>query len=75
MAKWMITYSKDEGTGVLEVEAPSQPTMEEAVKLLLKMAEETYEREEPKDAPYEEQTPAVRLLERYGIAVTSICEE
>ncbi len=75
MATWMITYSKDEGAGVLEVESDTQPTMEQAVQWLLQMAEKTYEQEVPKDAPYEEQTPAVRLLERYGIAVTSICEE
>jgi hypothetical protein len=75
MAKWMITYSKDEGVGVLEVESTARPSMEQAVQWLLEMAERTYEREEPKERPYEEQTPAVRLLERYGIAVTSICEE
>ncbi|WPC06376.1 hypothetical protein ACSX1C_09545 [Pseudomonas sp. MBLB4123] len=75
MAKWMITYSKDEGTGVLEVESTTKPSMEQAVQWLLEMAERDYEREEPKDRPYEVQTPAVRLLERYGITVTSICEE
>ncbi|WP_439859226.1 hypothetical protein [Pseudomonas sp. MBLB4136] len=75
MAKWMITYSKDEGVGVLEIESATRPSMEQAVQWLLEMAEQTYEREEPKERPYEEQTPAVRLLERYGIAVTSICEE
>ncbi|MBS7724086.1 hypothetical protein I0D68_02665 [Pseudomonas lalucatii] len=71
----MITYSKDEGTGVLEVESAAKPSMEQAVQWLLQMAEREYEREEPKDRPYEVQTPAVRLLERYGITVTSICEE
>lgn len=75
MATWMITYSKDEGTGVLEVESPSKPSLEQAVRWLLEMAEKTYEREEPKELPYETQTPAVRLLERYGITVTSICQE
>ncbi len=74
MSKWMITYSKDEGTGVLEVYSASKPSMEQAVQWLLEMAEKTYEAQEP-ERPYEEQTPAVRLLEQYGIAVTSICEE
>lgn len=75
MAKWMITYSKDEGTAVFEVEAVSKPSMEQAVQWLLAMAEQTYPREEPKELPYEIQTPAVRLLERYGITVTGISRE
>lgn len=75
MAKWMITYSKDEATGVLEVESASKPSLEQAVQWLLEMAERTYEREEPKEAPYEIQTPAVRLLERYGITLTGISRE
>lgn len=75
MAKWMITYSKDEGTAVFEVEAANKPSMEQAVQWLLEMAEKTYPREEPKEQPYEIQTPAVRLLERYGIAVTGIFRE
>ncbi|NQD92329.1 hypothetical protein HP532_06630 [Pseudomonas sp. CrR25] len=74
MAKWMITYSKDEGTGVLEVDAAHRPNMEEAVQWLLNMAAETYPQEEPKEQPHETQTPAVRLLERYGITVTGISQ-
>lgn len=75
MATWMITYSKDEGTGVLEVQSPRKPSVEQAVQWLLEMAERTYPREEPKEAPYEIQTPAVRLLERYGITLTGISRE
>ena len=74
MAKWMITYSKDEGTGVLEVESVTKPSMEQAVQWLLEMAGRDFEAQEP-DSPYEIQTPAVRLLECYGITVTSISEE
>lgn len=75
MAKWMITYSKDEGTGVFEVEADDKPSMEQAVQWLLEMAAQNYPQEEPKDMPHETQSPAVRLLERYGIAVTGIALE
>ncbi|SDI03219.1 hypothetical protein SAMN05216603_11966 [Pseudomonas benzenivorans] len=75
MAKWMITYNKDEATEVYEAESASKPSMEQAVQWLLEMAEKTYAREEPKELPYEIQTPAVRLLERYGITVTGIFRE
>ncbi len=75
MATWMITYSKDEGAGVLEVESATQPSVDQAVQWLLQMAAKTYEREEPKEQPYETQTPAVRLLERYGITLTGISRE
>ncbi len=75
MAKWMITYNKDEATEVYEAESASKPSMEQAVQWLLEMAEKTYAREEPKEQPYETQTPAVRLLERYGITVTGISRE
>lgn len=75
MATWMITYSKDEATAVLEVDSASKPSTEQAVQWLLEMAEKTYEREEPKELPYEIQSPAVRLLERYGITLTGIFRE
>lgn len=75
MATWMITYNRDEATEVLEVESASKPSVEQAVKWLLEMAEKTYEREEPKEVPYETQTPAVRLMERYGITLTGISQE
>ncbi|MCG4455031.1 MULTISPECIES: hypothetical protein [unclassified Pseudomonas] len=75
MTTWKITYSKDERTEVFELQSASKPSLEEAVMHLLKMAEQVYEREEPRDLPNEIQTPAVRLAECYGITITGITRD
>ena len=42
---------------------------------MLEWAQENLEPLEPKEQPHEEQTPAVRLEERYGITITGIAKD
>jgi hypothetical protein len=74
MAKWKVAYSKDNNTEVLEAESATKPSMEQAVQWLLDMAREKYDPELPKEDPQEEQTPAVKLAERYNIVITGISQ-
>lgn len=75
MSQWIITYSRDEAAEVLKVESNEKPTVEEAATWLLEWAEENLEKLEPKEQPREEQTPAVRLEERFGITITGIARD
>lgn len=75
MSQWIITYSRDEAAEVLKVKSKEKPSLEEAVNWVLEWAEENLERLEPKEQPHEEQTPAVRLEERYGITITGIAKD
>ena len=75
MTHWNIAYSRDEAAEVLEVSSASKPTLEQAVAAVLEWAEKNLEPLEPKDQPHEEQTPAVRLAERYAITITGITRD
>ncbi|TBU94713.1 hypothetical protein [Phytopseudomonas dryadis] len=75
MTKWNIAYSRDEAAEVLEVKSAEKPSLEQAVQWLLEWAENNLEPLEPKEQPHEEQTPAVRLEERFGITVTGIARD
>lgn len=75
MAVWKITYTRDESTDSIELKSAHKPSLDEAVQALLNIAEANFEAQPPRDLPHEEQTPAVRLQERYMISVTGICEE
>ncbi|NQD81324.1 hypothetical protein D16iCDA_06090 [Pseudomonas seleniipraecipitans] len=75
MSQWIITYSRDEAAEVLKVESNEKPSVEEAATWLLEWAEENLEKLEPKEQPREEQTPAVRLEERFGITITGIARD
>nr|WP_288354808.1 hypothetical protein [uncultured Pseudomonas sp.] len=75
MSQWIITYSRDEAAEVLKVKANEKPSLEQAVAWVLEWAQENLEALEPKEQPHEEQTPAVRLEERYGITITGIAKD
>ncbi|WP_339487560.1 hypothetical protein [Pseudomonas sp. EL_65y_Pfl2_R95] len=75
MPVWRITYSHDESAESLEIESAQKPGIDEANELVLDMAQHKHKALPPKDLPHEEQTPAVRLLERYAITVTGITQE
>ncbi|WP_417661319.1 hypothetical protein [Pseudomonas sp.] len=75
MPVWRITYNHDESAESLEIESAKKPSVDEAVELVLRMAEQKFEPLPPKELPHEEQTPAVQLLERYAITVTGIAQE
>ncbi|OLU15414.1 MULTISPECIES: hypothetical protein [unclassified Pseudomonas] len=75
MSRWIITYSRDEAAEVLKVKAKEKPSLEQAVTWLLEWAQENLEPLEPKEQPHEEQTPAVRLEERFGITITGIAKD
>nr|WP_288454356.1 hypothetical protein [uncultured Pseudomonas sp.] len=75
MSQWIITYSRDEAAEVLKVKSKDKPSLEQAVGWVLEWAQENLEPLEPKEQPHEEQTPAVRLEERYGITITGIAKD
>lgn len=75
MPVWRITYNHDESAESLEFESAQKPSIDEAVELVLRMAEQNLKPLPPKELPHEEQTPAVQLLERYAITVTGIAQE
>jgi len=75
MSQWIITYSRDEAAEVLKVKSNEKPSVEQAAIWLLEWAEENLEKLDPKEQPREEQTPAVRLEERFGITITGIARE
>lgn len=75
MSQWNIAYSRDEAAEVLKVKSKDKPSLEQAVIWVLEWAEENLERLEPKEQPHEEQTPAVRLEERFGITITGIARD
>lgn len=75
MSQWIITYSRDEAAEVLKVKSKEKPSLEQAVTWVLEWAQENLEPLQPKEQPREEQTPAVRLEERYGITITGIAKD
>ncbi|GGJ79505.1 hypothetical protein [Pseudomonas matsuisoli] len=72
MSKWAITYSKDNNTEKLEVEAADKPSLDDAVQRVLTYADQNCESKEPADESLDLSEPAVQLAECYGIAVTGI---
>lgn len=74
MALWDITYSKDNNTGRLEIEAGQRPSTEEAVQYLLQMAEREMQPGEYGEPLEDGDEPPVVLLKRYGITLTGIAQ-
>ena len=73
MAQWIITYSKDNNTSTLDMQADHKPEMEEAVTYLLDWARSHLEKGEFGDGQDKQSTePAVLLLRHYGITITGI---
>ena len=72
MSKWAITYSKDNNTEKLELEAADKPSLDDAVQTVLSYADQHCEAKEPADRTLDLSEPAVQLAECYGIAVTGI---
>lgn len=74
MTMWIIAYNKDGNTTTLKHESDHQPDMDEAVDLVMEKAERDYEKQEMEHDPTEENTPALRLAECYGITITGISQ-
>jgi hypothetical protein len=74
MARWTITYSKDNNTSTLEIESERKPNMEQAVRHTLKMARQQFEAQEPSEVDEDLRGPAVLLSELYGITITGITQ-
>jgi hypothetical protein len=73
MAQWIITYSKDNNTSTLDMQADHKPEMEEAVTYLLDWARSHLEKGEFGDGQDKQSTePAVLLLRHYGVTITGI---
>ncbi|WP_137974424.1 hypothetical protein [Pseudomonas sp. F(2018)] len=73
MAQWTITYSKDNNTSTLDMQAGHRPEMEEAVEHLLAWARENLEQGDFGDGQDKRSSePAVLLLRHYGITITGI---
>jgi len=76
MANWIISYSKDNNTNTLNLEAEHKPSMEQAVLELLDWARGNLEKGEFGDGQDRRSNePAVVLLRDYGITITGISEE
>lgn len=76
MSTWIIAYNKDGNTATMKVESGSRVNLDEAVELVNRKAEQ--EHYDTLDMPHEfdvEETPALRLVERYGITITGIAQE
>jgi hypothetical protein len=73
MAQWTITYSKDNNTNTLDMQADHKPEMEEAVEHLLAWARQNLEKGEFGDGQDKQSSePAVLLLRHYGVTITGI---
>ncbi|WP_252273793.1 hypothetical protein [Pseudomonas subflava] len=73
MAQWIISYSKDNNTSTLEMQAADKPDMEAAVRHVLAWAEAHLEKGDFGDVHDREcDEPAVLLLRHYGITLTGI---
>ncbi|MBD7978185.1 MULTISPECIES: hypothetical protein [Pseudomonas] len=74
MARWIITYNKDNNTATLEIESAKQPNLEQAVRHTLKWARQQFEAQEPSEVDGDLRGPAVLLSELYGITITGITQ-
>lgn len=72
MAQWTITYSKDNNTSQVTVEAAEKLELDEASAYLLEWAEQNLEAGEFGDGQDEADSAASRLLRRFGVTVTGI---
>lgn len=74
MKQWIITFSKDENTTKLELNAERQPSMDETIAFVTAYAEKNYEVLEGSTPDKGLEGPAQDLLKRFGIAITGIVE-
>jgi len=77
MTTWIIAYNKDGNTSILRTESEHQPDIDEAVRLVTRMAEQDFPTQEAEHEhdPDLENTPATRLAERFGITITGISRD
>nr|MBO2512034.1 hypothetical protein [Gammaproteobacteria bacterium] len=75
MAKWLITFSKDNATDTLEIHSDHKPSMEEAVVHVRQWADQHLEQGDFGDREDRlSDEPAVELLHLYGITITGIAK-
>lgn len=76
MTTWIIAYNKDGNTETLKTESDHQPDIDEAVELVTQMARREFGEGDldHEHDPDLEDTPATRLVERYGITITGISQ-
>ncbi|MBM7060224.1 hypothetical protein JQX08_05855 [Pseudomonas sp. UL073] len=75
MAQWTITFSKDDSTQQISLEAARKPSMEEATRHLLEWAQANLQPGEYGDRDDRGDEPAQRLLRHYGATITGITRE
>jgi len=76
MARWKISYHKDNNTSVLSMPSAHKPSMQEAERYLLEWARRNLEKGEygaAHETPEGDATDA--LLRLYGITLTGITRE
>ncbi|MBB3104372.1 hypothetical protein [Azomonas macrocytogenes] len=74
MSTWIIAFNKDGNTSSIKVDSGRQPDLDDAVELVTRKAEQDYEVLNFEPDLNEEQTPALKLAERYGITITGIAQ-
>lgn len=74
MSTWIIAYNQNGNTSMLKVRSEHRPDLDEAVALVTQKAERDYEELDFEPDLKEEQTPALLLVERFGITVTGIAQ-
>jgi len=74
MTTWIIAYSKDGNTATLKTDSDQKPDMDRAIELVTAKAEKEYVEQDVEPTSDEEQTPATRLADRFGITITGISQ-
>jgi len=74
MATWIIAYNQNGNTSMLKVKSEHCPDLDEAVDLLTQKAEQDYEELDFEPDLSVERTPALLLVERFGITVAGIAQ-
>ncbi len=74
MTTWIIAYSKDGNTATLKTDSEQKPDMDRAIELVTAKAEKEYVEQDVEPKSDEEQTPATRLADRFGITITGISQ-
>ncbi|TLX54376.1 hypothetical protein DN824_17110 [Stutzerimonas nosocomialis] len=74
MTTWIIAYSKDGNTATLKTDSEQKPDMDRAIELVTAKAEKEYVEQDVEPTSDEEQTPATRLADRFGITITGISQ-
>lgn len=72
MATWIIAYNQNGNTSMIKIKSEQRPDLDDAIDLVTQKAEREYEELDFDPDPNEEQTPALLLVERFGITVTGI---